>query len=436
MLSQEDNETLTRVGPGTLMGNLLRRYWLPALLSAELPENDGPPLRVRLLGEDLVAFRDTSGKTGLFVQACPHRGASLFFGRNEEDGLRCVYHGWKFDTSGACTDMPSEPAESNFKSKVRVTSYPTHESGGIVWTYMGPKDRQLPFRDFGSESLPPSQWRASKLLSYCNFIQAMEGNLDTAHISYLHRNFADRDVEADDTDRPGYPSVQMSTRIRANDRTPSVEVQDMPYGYRYAGLRQTPNGYTNARMSVFVLPVMTFVAALPVGGSCGMFVPIDDDNCWRYNFATHAATGSAGGGPTGGRPVPTAAGPRNGVAERLVLPENDYLIDREAQRTESYTGILGVVQQDLAVTESMGTVYDRTSEHLGSTDKAIIRMREQLIKAARDLANGIEPPALDPSFPWQDIRSAEKILAPGENWRRLATSDDETYVKLQAAVAR
>jgi phthalate 4,5-dioxygenase oxygenase subunit len=435
MLSQEDNETLTRVGPGTLMGNLLRRYWLPAALSTELPEADCPPIRVRLLGEDLVAFRDTSGRPGLFVQSCPHRGASMFFGRNEEDGLRCVYHGWKFDTTGACVDMPSEPAESNFKNKVRIRGYPTHESGGLIWTYMGPPEKQLPFRDFGSDSVPREQWRASKLKSYCNFVQAMEGNLDTAHISYLHRNFADREVEDDGTDQPGYSSVQMSTRIRAQDRTPRVEVQDMPYGYRYAGLRTTPNGYEQARMSCYVLPVMTMVASLPVGGGCGMFVPIDDDTCWRYNVLTHVSGGSAGGGPSRGRPVPSAPSRVPGLTERVVFAENDYLIDRDAQRDESYTGILGVVQQDLAVTESMGTVYDRTSEHLGTTDKAIIRMREMLIQAAQDLARGIEPPALDQTFDWTSVRSAEKILAPGEDWRLLATEADETYVKLQTAVS-
>ena len=148
MLSEEDNEILTRVGPGTLMGNLLRRYWMPALLSSELPAPDSPPIRVRILGEDLIAFRDTNGDVGLVANACPHRGASLFFGRNEEAGLRCVYHGWKFDTSGACVDMPSEPAESNFKTKVRVQAYPTHESGGVVWTYMGPAERMTGFRDF------------------------------------------------------------------------------------------------------------------------------------------------------------------------------------------------------------------------------------------------------------------------------------------------
>src|SRR4051794_21613810 len=150
MLNEQDNETLCRVGPGSLMGNLLRRYWMPAVHSNELPAADCPPVRVRLLGEDLIAFRDTEGRPGLFANACPHRGASIFFGRNEESGLRCVYHGWKFDVEGACVDMPSEPAESNFKSKVRVNAYPTHESGGVVFTYMGPKDKMQGFRGFGT----------------------------------------------------------------------------------------------------------------------------------------------------------------------------------------------------------------------------------------------------------------------------------------------
>jgi phenylpropionate dioxygenase-like ring-hydroxylating dioxygenase large terminal subunit len=229
MLSKEQNELLTRVGPGTPVGRLLRRYWLPAVLSAEVPQPDSDPIRVRLLGEDLIAFRDTRGQVGLIQNHCPHRGASLFFGRNEEAGLRCVYHGWKFSVDGTYVDMPNEPAESDFlshtgapegewlgKHKVKATAYPTHESGGIIWTYMGPPDKQLPFRDFGTDSLPKDQWRASKMHSSCNFVQAMEGNLDTAHISFLHRNFADMHVEDDGTDRPGFPTADMTTRIRAH----------------------------------------------------------------------------------------------------------------------------------------------------------------------------------------------------------------------------
>src|SRR5215510_7217213 len=158
MLSREDNELLCRVGPGTPMGQFMREYWLPAFVPSELTEPDSAPMRMRLLGENLIAFKTTSGKYGLMAHNCPHRGASLFFGRNEEEGLRCVYHGWKFDVTGQCIDMPNEPAESDFKTKVKAVAYPTHESGGIVWAYMGPESTITPFRDFGSDSLPQDQW--------------------------------------------------------------------------------------------------------------------------------------------------------------------------------------------------------------------------------------------------------------------------------------
>jgi nitrite reductase/ring-hydroxylating ferredoxin subunit len=427
MLSEADNEILTRVGPGTLMGNLLRRYWLPALLSTEVPEADSPPVRVRLLCEDLVAYRDTRGDVGLLVAACPHRGASLFFGRNEEAGLRCVYHGWKFDTTGACTDMPSEPAESNFKAKVRAKAYPTHESGGIVWTYMGPPEHQKPFRNFGSDDLPREQWRATKLLTYCNYVQAMEGNLDTSHISYLHRNLGESNTPDDGTDQPGYPSQEMSSRIKARDGAPRVEVHETPYGFRYAGIRTTPNGHTHIRLTDFAMPVMTFVSALPIGGGCGMFVPIDDTHCWRYGMTMHSFSGSPGRFD----PIQTAIlqkqpqtpGPA-GISQRYVEMENGYLQDREEQRNRTYTGIPGVVQQDLAVTESMGAIYERNHEHLGTTDAAIIKMRSLLVRAAKELARGIEPRGLDPSYPYHLIRSAEKIISPGEDWRALGTPAD------------
>src|SRR4051812_34494178 len=202
------------------MGNLLRRYWTPALLSAELDAPDCPPLRVRLLGEDLVVFRDSEGKVGLFAQACPHRGASLFFGRNEESGLRCVYHGWKFDVNGTCVDMPSEPAESNFKSKVRIGAYPVHESGGRVWAHMGAADKQPGFRDFGSENMPKEQWQAFKATALCNWIQRNEGQIDSSHISWLHQYFGAADYPDDGTDQPGYPSFDMSIKIWAHDRAP------------------------------------------------------------------------------------------------------------------------------------------------------------------------------------------------------------------------
>jgi phenylpropionate dioxygenase-like ring-hydroxylating dioxygenase large terminal subunit len=433
MLSKELNELLTHVGPGTPMGNLLRRYWMPALLSGEVPGADSDPIRVRLMGEDLVAFRDTNGRVGLIQNNCPHRGASLFFGRNEEAGIRCVYHGWKFDVEGNCVDMPNEPAESDFKHKVKAVTYPTHESGGVVWTYMGPPEKRLPFRDFGTDSLPREQWRASKTLSYCNFVQAMEGNLDTAHISFLHRSLDDGSLQDDGTDRPGYSSQDVSTRVKAQNRAPRVEVEDTPYGFRYAGIRSTPNGYDQVRMTIFAMPVMTFVSAIPFGGSCGMFVPIDDHNCWRIQVRVHPTEGSSGRGYLLPMPGGRQPGRLSGKQERLVTPENDYLLDRHLQRTTTYTGIPGIQEQDLAVTESMGPIYDRSQERLGTTDRAIIRMRQLLINAAQDLERGIDPPGLDTSFDFTSLRSTEKIIEAGEDWRSLATPEDPSYAELLAS---
>jgi phthalate 4,5-dioxygenase oxygenase subunit len=448
MLTQEDNDLLCRVGPGTLMGNLLRRYWQPALLSTEVPEPDSPPVRVRLLGEDLIAFRDTTGAVGLIANACPHRGASLFFGRNEEAGLRCVYHGWKFDTTGTCVDMPSEPAESNFKTKVRVGAYPTHESGGIVWTYMGPPEKQTAFRDLGSGSVPKEQQRATKVISYCNWIQGLEGNIDTTHISFLHGGrtpFNPSEFpEGDDTDRPGYPSQAMRGYIHRVVGDPYLEVQDTWYGFRYAGIRETPAGYVNVRVSDFIMPLTTYVPQpyLPVGGdSAILMVPRDDDSYWRYGIDMKPQIRNWQM-DTERYDVPSfGPGTRNtglggGEQKRTQWSDNDYLIDRADQRSNSYSGINGIAQQDMAVTESMGYIMDRTHEHLGTSDKAIIRARRMLIDAARNLEKGIEPPGLDPNGPWHKIRSAERNIAPDDDWRKLGTDEDPMVQEIVAAIAQ
>src|SRR6266545_1799632 len=260
MLSKEENEYLCRTGPGTPMGNLLRRYWLPVMLSSEIPDPDCSPVRVRVLSEDLVAFRDTNGSAGLIDAHCPHRGASLFFGRNEDCGVRCVYHGWKYDVTGQCVDMPNEPAESNFKQKIKATAYPIVEEAGLVWAYMGPSEKQPRFRHFVPAGIPSDQWRATKVPVYCNYIQSMEGNIDSAHISFLHRNFVDFEPVDDGTDVAGYPSLKMSNYIRASSRAPHLEVEDTEYGFRYAALRRAPSGLTHVRMSLHVLPIFTFVA--------------------------------------------------------------------------------------------------------------------------------------------------------------------------------
>ena len=439
MLSKEENKLLTQVGPGTMMGNLLRRYWTPALLSSEVPERDGPPLPVRLLGEDLVAFRDTDGKVGLFPQACPHRGASLFFGRNEEAGLRCVYHGWKFDTTGACVDMPSEPAESNFKNKVRIGAYPTHESGGVVFTYMGPAETMPPFRDLGTEAIPKDEWRAGKQFTYCNWIQAMEGNIDTSHISWLHQWHELVETPDDGTDKPGYPTNMKSWYLWSQDRAPRLEVQDTEYGFRYAGIRTTPNGHTHVRVTAYIMPYQTIVAGLPVRAGGTTFVPRDDETCWRFSInsgmlnGTFSNVGDAPGATPHNYPYagPRGAGRMNGVVEREWRPDNDYQIDRSQQKDRLFTGIENFVSQDFMATESMGPIYDRSQEHLGNTDKAIIRMRRLLLQSARDLQNGIEPPATRPTPELARIYSTEKILAPGEDWRTLGTPADATVHEME-----
>ncbi|HLH84918.1 MAG TPA: Rieske 2Fe-2S domain-containing protein [Trebonia sp.] len=438
MLKTEDNEILTRVGPGTLMGELLRRYWTPACLSAEIPEPGSPPARVRLLGENLVAYRDTSGRIGLVQENCPHRGASLYFGRNEDNAIRCVYHGWAFDVDGRCVDMPSEPQP--FCEKVRMKAYPTHESGGIVWTYMGPRETMTPFRDFGTDGLDPSEVIATKQLTTCNWVQAMEGNIDTAHISHLHQWNGIDDIPDDGSDKPGYPSNAMSWKFWRHDRAPRLEVQDTWYGYRYAGIRTTPNGHTHVRVTAYVVPYSTMVASIPFSIGHGLFVPIDDENCWRYFTAprTWRNPRNLGGANLFSiAPFSTPLSTRTdgtGIIPRQYTAENDYQIDREVQRTSTFTGIADFVSQDLMVTESMGPVYDRTQEQLGSTDKAITRMRHILISAAKGLAAGKEPPAVgggDRDF--RSIRGAEKILEPGEDWRVLGTADDPVVQEAAAA---
>src|ERR1700722_431035 len=183
MLSKEENELLTQTGPGTPMGELFRRFWLPALLSSELPEPDCAPVKLTILSEDLVAFRDSEGRVGVLERYCPHRGSSLFWGRNEESGLRCVYHGWKFDVTGSCVDMPNEPMESRFREKIRTTAYPTEERGGVIWIYMGPKDLHPQMPELEWTLVPENQRYVTKRITACNYLQNVEGEVDSAHVS-------------------------------------------------------------------------------------------------------------------------------------------------------------------------------------------------------------------------------------------------------------
>jgi phthalate 4,5-dioxygenase len=438
VLSAEDNEILTRVGPGTPMGEVFRRYWIPACLSEEIPEADGAPVRVRLLGEDLVAFRDTSGQVGLIEETCPHRGASLFYGRNEECGLRCTYHGWKFDVTGQCVDQRSELHP--FSHRIKIISYPTRESGGIVWTYMGPAETMTPFRDFGTESLPPELVSANKETVYCNFVQSMDGDLDTAHISNLHQFDAIDDIPDDGTDKPGYPSGYMSMKFWRHDPRSLIEVDDTWHGFRYAGIRTTPNEHKHARITAWIYPSCTIIAAIPFSTRLIFVVPADDTLTHRYNFTTQPVRNPRGyGGPlfTTYEKYPYERIPFNGLVPRKYTRENDYGIDRVAQKGISYSGIPEFRSHDCMATETAGPIYDRTREHLGSTDVALIRMHRQLLRVAKGLAErGEQPPALGGTGDFRAIRGAEKILADGEDWRVLGTDDDPVVQEALAAQPR
>jgi phthalate 4,5-dioxygenase oxygenase subunit len=443
MLSQAENEALTHVGPGTLMGNLLRRYWTPACLSSEIAEPDGEPLRVKLFGERLVAFRDTEGKVGLLQEGCPHRGASLFFGRNEECGLRCPYHGWKFKTDGQCVDQPSEVR--SFAAQIKARSYPTHESGGMVWAYLGPPETMTPFRDFGTETLPPELQKPSKEFIDCNWVQSLDGDLDSTHISTLHQWHAIGDLPDDGTDRPGYPSNFDSMRFWRHDPAARLEINDEFYGYRYAALRTTPNGHTHCRSYAYIMPFTAMISRVPFGGRHLTIVPADDHTTWRYSYDVQQVANPRGLGGPGYAQHPSYpyVKPQNeGLIVRHYTRDNNYGIDREAQKHISFTGIPEFRSHDLMVTESAqptydGFIYDRTQEHLGSGDLAVARMHSLLLTAAKELAEqGKTPPGIG-DYDFRSIRPAEKVLEVGEDWRVLGTDDDpmvqESMLALQQA---
>jgi phthalate 4,5-dioxygenase len=424
MLTHEENELITRIGAGTPMGDTMRRYWIPALLARELPEPDCPPVRVKLLGEDLVAFRDTEGRIGLLEEFCPHRGASLFFGRNEECGLRCVYHGWKFDVSGRCVDMMNEPEELAFKHKIRQPSYPTVELGGLIWAYMGPPELQPPLPKFAWTQSPATHRQVSKVIEECNWLQALEGGIDTSHAPILHR------LITSNSKRPGISPNTPFVRGKA----PALVVDLTDWGYQYAGIRPLDESDMHIRTYHFVLP---FHQIRPYQTSQGLpavaghiWVPMDDENTMVYNWH-HSTTAEplndddrlerrAGNGP-------------DDVDQRTFRSirnrQNSYLLDRRVQKTETFTGIDGINTQDRAIQESMGRVVDRSKEHLGPADKAIIQARRLLLGAIKTVQAGGTPRGINPTY--YTLRASEGVLPRDADWREILTPEMTTAEILQ-----
>lgn len=379
MLSVEDNELLTRTGRGTPMGELFRRFWIPALLSSELPKQGGPAVKVQLLGEKLIAFRGAGGKVGLMETRCPHRHANLYWGRNEEDGIRCVYHGWKFGFDGQCMEMPAEPETSNYKERVKAVAYPTHEAGGIIWAYLGPAELQPEFPEHEWTLLPEDHYYVTKRHQRCNYFQNVEGELDTAHVQFLHR-----ELTQNHNFRP--------QQVMAVAKNPEYTIAETPVGMLAIAQREIAEG-NYWRITPFLMPAYTIVPTMP--GNRYTFtaaIPKNDTEMWGFTVTWTAE-----------RPMTDEeleADRSGNVLHVLTHPDftpvanmdNDYLRDFEMMAKENFTGIKGIRSQDLPVQEDQdGPICQRDSEHLGTTDRAIVAARRIMLRTAKALAKGTEP---------------------------------------------
>jgi phenylpropionate dioxygenase-like ring-hydroxylating dioxygenase large terminal subunit len=412
MLKKEHNDLLTQTGPGSPMGQLFRRYWMPALLVEELPENDCPPVRVKLLSERLLAFRDSGGRYGLIDEFCAHRGVSLWFGRNEECGLRCPYHGWKFDVTGQCAEVPSEPEGSEYPKRIKLTNYPLIERGGILWTYMGPPESQPPLPEWEFATVPRTNSISTKRLQECNWVQAMEGGIDSSHVSWLHRS----DLNTDPLFRNN-----RGNRYNMSDLRPVFEVVESPGGLYIGARRNADNGNYYWRITQWVVPNFTMIPPRGDHSVHGHFwVPIDDENCWAWSYEYHPTrplTEEEIAAVSEGKGIHVEYTP--GTYRPLANKDNDYLIDRAAQKAgKTYSGVMGIAMQDASLQESMGPIVDRTKENLVSTDNGIIMARYRLLIAAKNLADkGISPPGIDSAH--QKVRSAAIILPPGQPFKEV-----------------
>jgi nitrite reductase/ring-hydroxylating ferredoxin subunit len=361
------------------MGELMRRYWVPILLADQVPEPDCPPVRVRVLGERLIAFRASDGRVGLIAEHCPHRGASLFFGRNEEHGLRCVYHGWKYDVTGQCVEMPSEPPGSTFKERIRANAYPGVDRGGVIWAYLGPSSLQPPPPELEWTIMPDAHRFMTRRRQECNWLQALEGGFDPSHLAFLHRGMAAL---------PGAGAQRL-------------EIVPTEFGLSIGHGRALGNDRTAWRVNQLVMPCFKMITPRQQDGPVGFhaWVPIDDESCMVYSIDWHPD-----------RPLTPAEVAHNrswhdihaetipGTDRTVRNQENDYLIDRDLQRSgRSYTGIKGLAMQDSGIQESQGPIHDRSREHLAASDLAIVLIRNYLMEIVNAVQAGGEPPGTAPA---------------------------------------
>ncbi len=416
MLRKEVNDLLTQTDKGTPMGDLFRQYWIPTLLARELPEDDCPPVRVKLLGEPMIAFRDSEGRYGLMEEFCAHRRVSLWFGRIEESGLRCPYHGWKYDVTGQCLEIPSEPEDSDLYKSIKLRAYSLIRVGDVLWAHMGDPENRPPEPKWEFVTVTPEQTVTTKRMQECNWLQALEGGIDSSHVSFLHSNELERD--------PLFKGAK-ANQYNLNDTRPVFDVSPWDGGLHIGVRRNVEQGKYYWRVTQWVMPCFTMIAPRADHPQHGHFwVPIDDENCWTWSYDYHPErqlTADERQACLDGKGVHSENIP--GTFRSVQNKDNDYLMDRDAQkRGDTYSGIAGFAMQDGSLQESMGPIIDRSRENLVGTDYGIVMTRNRLRKAANDLRDkGVMPPGRDSDH--HKIRSIAVVLDPELNYAEACKND-------------
>jgi nitrite reductase/ring-hydroxylating ferredoxin subunit len=417
MLSKEDNETMCRVGPGTPMGAATRRFWLPALLSEELPHPDCDPRRVQLLGEDFIAFRDSDGKVGLLDEYCCHRNASLALGRVEGHGIRCIYHGWKFAVDGTVMETPNV-ADPRFKERIKAKAYPVREAGGMVWVYLGPPAQMPEFPRWPCFDVPASNRLAVCAVVSCNFVQVLEGLVDSSHLSLLHTSPL-KTTGGSDLD------FAKKTAHMQHNASPRIEVEETDFGFHYVAMRPSLEGeHVVARVASFVPPCFILN---PNGDLFLAVVPVSDRRCLFFHVWWDAER-KFGEEPLRSQQLEfvgldPAALDAFGLSLRTCdMPgaasrANNFLQDRDAQRRGHFTGLPSFTQEDAAVSMSGGAIRDRSKETLSVADVALPKLYRALLACARQASAGQDPLGLHADT--AHIVGVSGSLEPGVHWRAL-----------------
>lgn len=418
MLTKQRNDLITQTGPGTPMGEVFRCYWHPALLAEELPGPDCEPVRIELLSEKLIAFRDTEGRLGLMDELCAHRRTSLWFGRNEENGLRCPYHGWKYDVTGQCVEVPSEDAD--YCKNIRLKAYSLVEKGGILWAFMGNPEKKPPLPEWEFINVKPARRFTTKRFQACNWLQAMEGGIDSSHVSFLHS----KSLETD----PLFKGAG-GNKYNLGDMKPVFEVSDTEGGLLIGARRNAEDNQYYWRITPWIMPSFTMVPPRgdhPVHGH--FWIPINDNSCWTWSFdykSQRDFTAIELAAMADGQGVHCKYVP--GTYLPLANKSNDYLMNRNAQKAGlTYSGIESIAIQDAAMQESMGPICDRSNEKLAPTDKGIMMARRKIFKAIKNLQkNGEIPPGVDPAH--HNIRSASVLLPQDHDYDEGARNATEVH---------